>query len=64
MEEKDSFVEHLKSMASMCYGFTGAEIMTVASKYAVYLGKRTKDNPVTAYDKSKSSVEGTSTINN
>lgn len=34
-------------MASMSYGYTGAENITMASNYVVRLGKRTKLNPVT-----------------
>ena len=47
MEEEAIFVDHVKAMATLGYGYTGAEIITMASNYAVHLGKRTKENPVT-----------------
>lgn len=47
LEEEAVFVEHLKAMASLGYGYTGAEVVDMASNYAIYLGKRTKDKPLT-----------------
>ena len=47
MEEEAIFIEHLKAMATLGYGYTATEIIILASNYAVHLGKRNKDNPVT-----------------
>ena len=47
MEEEAIFVNHVTAMATLGYGYTGAEIITMAFNYATHLGKRTKANPVT-----------------
>ena len=44
--EEAIFVEHLKSMASLGYGYTGPEVKAKASDYAVFLGKRQKGQPL------------------
>lgn len=46
-DEESAFVDHLKFMATLGYGYTASEVMMMASDYAVYLGKRTQDHPVT-----------------
>ena len=45
-EEEKKLVEHLKKMAEYGYGYTRKECIDIASDYAVQLGKRTKDNPL------------------
>ena len=44
---KAKIVQHLKSMASFGYGYTLQEVVDVATDYAVQLGKRTHDTPLT-----------------
>ena len=44
-EEESQLVEHLKAMASVGYGYTRAEVVRMASEYAVALKKRDEDNP-------------------
>jgi hypothetical protein len=44
--KKAIFVEHLKSIASLGYGYTGPEVKTKASNYAVFLRKRPKGQPL------------------
>lgn len=39
-EEEAIFVEHLKSMAVLGYGYTASEVVNMASNYAIHLGKR------------------------
>ena len=39
------FVDHLKSMASVGYGYTRSEVVNMASEYAVSLHKRDRDHP-------------------
>ena len=39
-EEEAIFVEHLKSMAVLGYGYTASEVVNMASNYAMHLGKR------------------------
>ena len=39
-EEEAIFVEHLRSMAVLGYGYTKNEVVSMASIYAVYLRKR------------------------
>ncbi|XP_046582152.1 uncharacterized protein LOC124289604 [Haliotis rubra] len=45
LEEESRLVEHLKFMSSVGYGYTRVEVTTLASQYAVQLGKRNKDDP-------------------
>ncbi|XP_053390074.1 uncharacterized protein LOC123531140 isoform X2 [Mercenaria mercenaria] len=45
-EEEALFVNNLKYMASLGYGYTGPEVIAKASNYAVHLGKRSKDQPL------------------
>ena len=45
-EEEKKLVEHFKKMAEYGYGYTRKECIDIASDYAVQLGKRTKDNPL------------------
>lgn len=47
MFEEAKIVEHLKIMASYGYGYTKQETVDLASDYAVQLGKRSKDQPLT-----------------
>ena len=47
MDEEAKIVHHLKSMASFGYGYTRQEVVDVATDYAVQLGKRTHDTPLT-----------------
>ena len=44
-EEEAMFVEHLKFMASVGYGYTRMEVVNMASEYAVCLNKRDKEHP-------------------
>ncbi|XP_060604794.1 uncharacterized protein LOC132757505 [Ruditapes philippinarum] len=45
-EEELNFVDHIKAMASLGYGYTITEVIAMASNYAVCLGKRTPDKPL------------------
>lgn len=45
-EEEAKFVQHIKNMAELGYGFTISEVVDKATNYAVYLGKRSKDKPL------------------
>lgn len=44
-EEEAIFVEHLKCMAQLGYGYTASELVSMASNYAVYLQKRDAAHP-------------------
>ncbi|KAJ8307379.1 hypothetical protein KUTeg_015463 [Tegillarca granosa] len=44
-EEEAVFVEHLKAMANMGYGYTRTEVVQMASEYAVTLQKRDREHP-------------------
>ncbi|KAH3784517.1 hypothetical protein DPMN_162474 [Dreissena polymorpha] len=44
-EEEAMFVDHLKFMASVGYGYTRMEVVNMASEYAVCLHKRDKEHP-------------------
>ena len=44
--EEAQIVEHFKTMADLGYGYTQQECINVASQYAIQLGKRTKDKPL------------------
>ena len=41
--EEAKLVAHIKDPAAVGYGYTGAEVITMASDYAVHLGKRGED---------------------
>ena len=43
--EEAIFVEHLKSMAKLGYGYITSEVLSMASNYAVHLGKRDEMHP-------------------
>ena len=45
MEEEAKLCNHLKALAEVGYGYTRAETLSLASDYAVALGKRIIDNP-------------------
>ena len=45
-EEEALFVNHLKAMAELGYGYSRSEVIDQASNYAVSLGKRDKDHPL------------------
>ncbi|XP_045199039.2 uncharacterized protein LOC123553374 [Mercenaria mercenaria] len=45
-EQEAKFVDHIKTMAQLGYGFTISEVVDKVSNYAVYLGKRPKDKPL------------------
>ena len=45
--EEVKLVEHFKTMASFGYGYSRQECVNIASDYAVVLGKRSKDSPLT-----------------
>ena len=45
--EEEKIVQHFKKMANYGYGYTLQECVNIASDYAVQLGKRAKDNPLT-----------------
>jgi hypothetical protein len=44
--EEAKLVNHFKRMADLGYGYTQQECIDVASEFAVQLGKRTKDKPL------------------
>jgi hypothetical protein len=44
--EEARLVTHLKEMANIGYGYSRQEVVDVASNFAVYLNKRTRDNPM------------------
>ncbi|KAH3794660.1 hypothetical protein DPMN_148197 [Dreissena polymorpha] len=45
-EEEEKLVDHVKYMENLGYGFTITEVVTKATDYAVFLKKRTHDNPL------------------
>ena len=46
-EEECLFADHLKKMASFGYGYIRSEVLTMATDYAIYLGKKTQsDKPL------------------
>ena len=45
--EEAKLVDHFKTMASFGYGYSRQECVDIASDYAVVLGKRSKDTPLT-----------------
>lgn len=45
--EEAKLVDHIESMASYGYGYTMQEVADIATDYAVSLGKRTRENPLT-----------------
>ncbi|KAH3747401.1 hypothetical protein DPMN_181827 [Dreissena polymorpha] len=45
-EEEAHLVEHIKTMAECGYGYGRAEVVTMASEYAVYLEKRDQAHPL------------------
>ena len=45
-EEEAKLVDHVKYMANLGYGFTITEVVAKATDYAVFLKKRTHDNPL------------------
>ena len=47
LEEEAKFVEHIKTMSNLGYGYTVTEIVDKASNFAAYLGKRSPDKPLT-----------------
>ncbi|KAH3859164.1 hypothetical protein DPMN_101880 [Dreissena polymorpha] len=44
-EEEAMFVDHLKLMASVRYGYTRMEVVNMTSEYAVFLHKRDEEHP-------------------
>ncbi|XP_060556927.1 uncharacterized protein LOC132717474 [Ruditapes philippinarum] len=47
MFEEAKIVQHIKTMANYGYGYTMQECVDIATEYAVSVGKRTRDNPLT-----------------
>ncbi|XP_053402820.1 uncharacterized protein LOC128558058 [Mercenaria mercenaria] len=47
MFEEAKIVKHIKTMADYGYGYTMQECTDIATEYAVSLGKKTRDNPLT-----------------
>jgi hypothetical protein len=45
-EQEAKLVAHIKTMADLGYGFTITEVVDKATNYAVYLGKRSHDKPL------------------
>ena len=45
--EESHIVEHLNAVAKYGYGYTRQEVVELASDYAVQLGKRKPDQPLT-----------------
>jgi len=46
-EQESNIVEHVKTMSEISYGYTRAEVVDLASDYAVNLGLRDKGNDLT-----------------
>ncbi len=46
-EEEARLTKHIKEIATVGYGYTRAEVINVASEYAVLLRKREKEEPLT-----------------
>ena len=46
LEEERALVEHLKVMSSYGYGYSRSEVVDIGSTYAVSLGKRDEDHPL------------------
>ena len=44
--EEAVFVEHIKSMSQLGYGYSRSEVINQASSYAVFLGKRDEEHPL------------------
>ncbi|XP_045188616.2 uncharacterized protein LOC123546428 [Mercenaria mercenaria] len=44
--EEAVFVEHIKAMAQLGYGYSRSELIDQASNYAVFLGKRDQEHPL------------------
>jgi hypothetical protein len=44
--EEAIFVEHIKGMAQLGYGYSRSELIDQASYYATFLGKRDKEHPL------------------
>ena len=47
LEEEAQLCNHLKELAAVGYGYTRAEVINLASDYAVSIGKRSIDKPFT-----------------
>ncbi|KAL5006411.1 hypothetical protein ScPMuIL_015217, partial [Solemya velum] len=47
LEEEEKIVQHLKSVAQYGYGYTRSEVADIATDFALALGKRKKDEPLT-----------------
>ena len=45
--EEANIVEHIKKMANYGYGYSRHELADIASDYAIQIGKRDKNNPLT-----------------
>lgn len=45
-EEEAVFVDHIKAMAELGYGYSRTEVTAQASNFAVFLGKRDKEHPL------------------
>ncbi|XP_052211862.1 uncharacterized protein LOC127830955 [Dreissena polymorpha] len=45
-EEEVKLVDHVKTMAALGYGYTISEVVASATNYAVFLGKRPNDKPL------------------
>ncbi|XP_053401883.1 uncharacterized protein LOC123566337 isoform X2 [Mercenaria mercenaria] len=45
-EEECHFVDHLKFMSECGYGYSRAEVVDMASEYAICLGKRNSEHPL------------------
>ncbi|XP_048252703.1 MFS-type transporter clz9-like [Haliotis rufescens] len=43
MEEEQGLVSHIEAMANFGYGYTRAEVTTIATDLAIYVGKKSKD---------------------
>ena len=44
--EEAVFVEHIKSMSQLGYGYSRSEVINQVSSYAVFLGKRDEEHPL------------------
>ena len=45
--EEANIVEHIKKMAYYGYGYSRHELADIATDYAIQIGKRGKNNPLT-----------------
>ena len=47
--EENQFVEHLKMMSACGYAYSRSEVVDMATEYAICLGKRDQEHPLTVH---------------